>query len=190
MREMPFAIPLSPEGFQKDEEMSHVQRRMSDLENHFSDHAAVKALLADSDPLVYEYWEREYDGTGQSISFGMTRIFPGCVGNEFHLTKGHFHADGLGDEIHFTLSGQGVVLLYEKDGSCLDMKMQPGKVNYFPGNYAHRTINTGDGPLVFVGFWPPKIVHDYGTIHQKGFPKLVVSGPDGPMIVDNPKFAI
>jgi len=188
--EIPFSIPLSPEAFQSHAELKHVQRRLSDLEHHFLDHEAAKAILEVSNPLVYEYWEREYDGVGQSISFGMTRIFPGLVGNEFHLTKGHFHADSLGDEIHITFSGRGVVLLFDKNGSNQNLDMLPGRVNYLPGNFAHRTVNTGKEPLVFVGFWPPKIVHDYGSIQQHGFPKVVVVAEEGPKIIDNPKFTI
>ena len=190
MPDLPFSIPLSPEVFQSSVEVRHVQRRLSDLADHFADHSAVNAILKDSNPLVYEYWEQEYEGTSQGISFGMTRIHPGQVGNEYHLTKGHFHVDGFGDEIHITLSGQGLLLLFNKDGNCQTIEMLSGKMNYFPGNLAHRTINTGSEPLVFVGFWPPKIIHDYESIAQNGFPKQVVAGPQGPELVNNPNFPI
>ncbi len=190
MPELPFSIPLSSEAFQSHAELRHVQRRLSDLVDHFTDHSASNDILTDSNPLVYEYWEREYEGTSQGISFGMTRIHPGQVGNEYYLTKGHFHADDYGDEIHITLSGQGLLLLFNKDGSCQTFEMLADKMNYLPGNLAHRTINTGSTPLVFVGFWPPKIIHDYETILQNGFPKLVIAGPEGPELVNNLNFKI
>lgn len=190
MPELPFSIPLSPEAFQSHPELRHVQRRLSDLVDHFADHSASNAILENSNPLVYEYWEREYEGASQGISFGMTRIHPGRVGNEYYLTKGHFHADDFGDEIHITLSGQGLLLLFSEDGVCQTFEMLAGKMNYLPGNLAHRTINTGSEPLVFVGFWPPKIIHDYETILHNGFPKLVITGLKGPELINNPNFKI
>ena len=188
MPRLPFSLPLSPEDFQSQAELNHVQRRLSDMVDHFADHSASNAILENSDPLVYEYWEREFEGANQEISFGMTRIQPGKVGSEYHLTKGHFHADGFGDEVHITLSGQGLLLLFDKNGFSQTFEMLPGKMNYLTGNLAHRTINTGLEPLVFVGFWPPKIIHDYETILHKGFPKLVVAGPEGPQVINNPNY--
>lgn len=187
---LPFSIPLSPEAFQAQAELNHVQRRLSDLVDHFADHSASNAILKNYDPLVYEYWEREFEETSSGISFGMTRIQSGQIGNEYYLTKGHFHADSFGDEIHISVSGQGLLLLFDKNGYCQTLEMLPGKMNYITGNLAHRTINTGLEPLVFVGFWPPKIIHDYETILYKGFPKLVVAGPEGPKLITNPTFNI
>jgi glucose-6-phosphate isomerase len=182
----PFSLTLTPEGYQQSADLIHMQRHLSDLDGHFANQDAVRAMLANSDPLVYEYWEREYEGEGQAISFGMTRIFPGQVGKEYFKTKGHFHADDQGDEIHLTLEGEGLLLLSDRDGVCQTMEMKPGKVNYIPGHLAHRTINIGLQPLVFAGFWPPKILHDYETIARGGFPKLVVAGENGVELVDNP----
>ena len=186
MSEFPFSLTLTPEGFTQSNELIHMQRYLSGFSRYFTDQDAVKTMLADSDPLVYEYWEREYEGKGQAISFGMTRIYPGQVGKEFFKTKGHFHADNQGDEIHLTLDGEGLLLLSDRDGVCQTMEMKPGKVNYIPGHFAHRTINTGLEPLVFAGFWPPKIQHDYETIAHAGFSKLVIHGENGVELVDNP----
>ncbi|MCD6576694.1 MAG: hypothetical protein J7K66_01615 [Anaerolineaceae bacterium] len=82
------------------------------------------------------------------------------------------------------------MLLFNKDGNCQTFEMLPDKMNYLPGNLAHRTINTSSKPLVFMGFWPPEIIHDYETIEHGGFPKLVVAGPKGPELVINPNFQI
>jgi glucose-6-phosphate isomerase len=86
------------------------------MQDYFSNHTAIQPILAHSNPLIYEYWEMEYSGSGNGISFGMTRIQPGQIGNEYFFTKGHFHADGSGDEMHMTLDGQGLVLLLDREG--------------------------------------------------------------------------
>jgi glucose-6-phosphate isomerase len=185
---LPYSIPVSPEGFQANTNMNFVQRHLSDMQTYFSDIEAARSVLIKSNPLIYEYWEMEYNGPGNGISFGMTRIQPGQVGKEYYFTKGHYHADGLGDEIHITLNGQGMALLMDKEGHTTFMDMQQGKMCYYPGNLAHRTINTGLEPLIFVGIWPPNIIHDYGTIADQGFPKLVVASSKGLQIIDNPNF--
>ncbi|MCD6576696.1 MAG: hypothetical protein J7K66_01625 [Anaerolineaceae bacterium] len=56
IHEKPFSIPLSIEAFQSQTELKHVQRKLSDLVDHFSDHSALSAILNNSNPLVYEYW--------------------------------------------------------------------------------------------------------------------------------------
>lgn len=185
MSTLPFSLALSPEGFTQSSELTYMQRRLSDLSAHFTDQDAITSILADSDPLIYEIWEREYMGEGQAISFGMTRINPGQIGREYYKTKGHFHSNDQGDEIHLTLEGEGLLLLSDRDGICQTMEMKRGQVNYIPGHLAHRTVNIGSQPLVFTGFWPPKILHDYETIVRNGFSKLVVVGENGPELIDN-----
>jgi glucose-6-phosphate isomerase len=187
--ELPFYFPVTPEGFQATANMKHVQRRLSEMQDYFSDREAIKSILERSNPLIYEYWEMEYSGTGSGISFGMTRIQPGQIGNEYYLTKGHFHADGLGDEMHHTLDGQGRALLMDREEKTTSMEMLPGRMCYYPGNLAHRTINTGLEPLVFVGIWPPKIVHDYEIIKRSGFPKLIISRQSKPELIKNTRFS-
>jgi len=187
---LPFLISVNPEGFQSFPNMHHVQRHLSDLQDYFYDKSAVSSMLMKSDPLIYEYWEMEYAGTGNGLSFGMTCIQPGRIGNEYFLTKGHFHADGMGDEMHMILEGKGLVLLSDREGNSMCMEMLPAKICYYPGHLAHRTINTGIKPLVFVGIWQPNIVHDYETIKRSGFPKVVLASRSGPELINNPRFSL
>jgi glucose-6-phosphate isomerase len=187
--DLPFCFPVTPEGFQATANMKYAQRRLSEMQDYFTNREAVKSILALSNPLIYEYWEMEYSGSGNGMSFGMTRIQPGQIEDEYYLTKGHFHADGLGDEMHHTISGQGNALLLDRENNTTCMEMLPGRMCYYPGNLAHRTINTGLEPLVFVGIWPPNIVHDYEIIKRSGFPKLIVAGQSGSELIKNPRFS-
>ena len=67
-------------------------------------------------------------------------------------------------------------------------RLEPGKMVYVPKRYAHRSINTGNEPLVTFFAFRGDAGHDYGTIEQKGFRKLVVERDGKPEIIDNPKW--
>ena len=83
-----------------------------------------------------------------------TIIYPGCIGDEFHMTKGHFHAVRERGEVYLGLSGAGYVVLQTDDGQARHVHMAPGEVVYVPPSWAHRTVNTGETPLIFLSMWP------------------------------------
>jgi glucose-6-phosphate isomerase len=184
----PFSLPMTPEAFKSHKSGKYILRRLSDLKDHYSARSAVEQILMDEDPIIYEFWEHEYIGPGRGLSLGLTCIHPGMVGNEYYQTKGHFHVGDVGDEIYHVLEGQGFLLLYSKAGKQEVIRMVPGTFCYIPGTMAHRTVNIGSKNLVFASIWPPLIEHDYEIIVKKGFPKLVVEGPDGAILIENPSF--
>jgi len=49
-------------------------------------------------------------------------------------------------------------------------------------------VNTGDEPLVFFAVWPVSAGHDYDTLAERGFARLVLVGADGPQVVTNPRY--
>lgn len=163
-------------------------RRLTHLKDYFSDRQTVREVLAKDDPLIYEVWEVEYAGPGRGLSYGMTRLFPGTIGNEYFFTRGHFHSGDLGDEMYVVNSGKGVLLLSTRDGYCETLDLTAGQMVYVPSHLAHRTINIGTEELLFLSVWAPNIVHDYDTIAERGFPKLVVASPNGPETIENPVF--
>jgi glucose-6-phosphate isomerase len=61
--------------------------------------------------------------------------------------------------------------------------MQPGCISYIPGEWAHRTINTGDTPLVLFAIWPIDAGHDYESVERYGFLRRVFEGEDGPELL-------
>ena len=48
--------------------------------------------------------------------------------------------------------------------------MRPGTVAYVAPCWAHRTVNTGSEPFVFLAVYHGDAGHDYGTIETEGFP--------------------
>jgi len=183
----PFRLALEPEAFQLLGGCTEIVRRLSDMRDFFADEQAVERVLTSDDPVIYEFWKGECESSGGGVSYGLTRIHPGTVGREYHMTKGHFHTKD-GDEIYVVVEGRGLLLLQTREGEGRTVEMTPGHMVYVPTGWAHRTVNTGDAALIFLSIWPPGVGHDYGTVARYGFPQLVVQGADGPMVVRSPSF--
>ena len=163
-------------------------RRVSNLLTQFADEEAAKKLIAEGDPLLYEFYELELPEEPGVLRFGSTRLYPGKVGNEYFMTKGHFHTILDTSEIYYTLSGHGMMMMETPEGDVDCKEMNPGDALYVPGRWAHRSINIGTEPLILFFVFRADAGHDYGTIEKKGFRKLVVEQDGKPVIVPNPKW--
>lgn len=166
-----------------------VQRRsLSDLRGLFADAEAESALLSE-DPLLYEVHEAadipKHDG---HLLFSTTVLRPGVVGEEYFMTKGHYHARSDRSELYYGLSGKGLLLMQTPEGRVDAQPMRAGAACYVPPHWGHRSINTGDENLVFLAVYPADAGYDYGTIAAEGFAQIVVRGPDGPLLVPNPRY--
>lgn len=170
-------------------ETGRYRKRLSELAAVFRDKAALaRAVEEKVDPLVYEVVE--YRKGGSDLFFGTTTMEPGTVGGEYFMTRGHFHQRRDMGEIYYTQSGEGLLLLESREGVTATVAMTPGVCAFIPPDWAHRSINTGKGKLVFVWVCNPEAGHDYGEILQKGMRKIVVERDGRPEAVDNPAFAV
>jgi glucose-6-phosphate isomerase, archaeal len=163
-------------------------RHLRDLRGLFLDAAAESALVAD-DPLVYRVFEAadlpKEDG---HLRFSTTVIEPGRVGDEYFMTKGHFHARRDRAELYFGLSGRGLLLLQTPEGRFDAQPIAAGSAAYVPPHWGHRTVNTGDEPLVFLAVYPADAGYDYATIAEHGFAAVVLAALDGPQVMPNPRY--
>lgn len=98
----------------------------------------------------------------------------GKVGDEYYLTKGHLHSYRPAAEVYLGLRGEGMMLLEEENGEAYALPLRANSVVYVPGHTAHRTMNTGSEPLVYIGVYPSNAGHDYGTIAERNFQQVVV----------------
>ena len=156
------------------------ERRLSDLRGVFADEEAFERALAEGDPVVYRVQSVEPgDGDGD-LHYGIGTIAPGRVGDEFYMTKGHLHFWRPAAEVYIGLSGTGMMLLEdEESGESRLVPLGAGQTVYVPGHTAHRTVNTGTEPLVYIGVFPARAGHDYAAIAERNFRQIVVAGPDG-----------
>jgi glucose-6-phosphate isomerase len=162
-----------------------ITRKLRDLGDIFNDKTAYTAM--DGETVVYkvESWFPVEKNTEGGLFYGITYLYPGKVGEEYFMTKGHFHSIRNRAEYYCTLEGEGVLLLMDEEGNTRAEKMIPGSIHYIPGNTAHRTANVGDTILSFSAFWPSDAGHDYAIISENGFSKILVEQNRGPVLVNN-----
>lgn len=162
-----------------------VERRLSDLNGAFADDAAFTAALKGEDSLIYRvYGQSGHDGEGD-LHYGLGVLMPGRVGDEFYLTRGHIHEWRDAAEVYIGLAGKGLMLLEDIDtGGSGTFPLGKERIVYVPARTAHRTINTGDEPLVYFGVYPAGAGHDYGHLAEENFRKVVVAGESGYRVRD------
>jgi len=164
-----------------------IQRRLSDLAGQFHDGTALRSLIEAGNPVAYEVLEVRRPEREGELLCGLSILYPGLVGGEYFMTKGHYHAVRATAEIYYCLSGAGLLLMENHQGEWTAEELRPGRVVYVAPGWAHRSINTSpDQQLVTFFVYPAHAGHDYGTIETCGFRKLVLCRNGAPDIVDNP----
>ena len=120
------------------------QKQLKALEGIFEDEAAFRKM--DGGTIVYhvETHDNGEDGKNGGLFFGTSFVHPGKVGNEFFMTKGHFHAKADAGEYYWCISGHGFLVLQNENGECTVEEVKQGSLHYIPGRCAHRLVNTGD----------------------------------------------
>ena len=186
----PFVLDFDlASGFCKSGKVKPIQRRVSNMASQFADEAAARALVENGDPLLYEFYGLDLPEDDPGVlQFGTTILYPGKVGQEYYMTKGHFHTILDTCEIYYCLKGHGAMLMETPEGDVDFKELRPGEALYVPGRWAHRSINLGDEPLVMFFVYRADAGHDYGTIEEKGYRKLVVEQDGKPTLVDKPKW--
>ena len=165
------------------------RRYLSQMKKMFADSTAVEKILEKEDPVLYEWFELGCPERAGDLAFGVTSLKPGKVGNEYYMTKGHFHTVLATAEVYYTFSGEGYMVMENPEGDTMEVPISKGQTIYVPRNYAHRMVNTGTEPLVTFFVFAADAGHDYGTIETKGYHKMIVEKDGSPVVVDNPKWA-
>ena len=149
----------------------------------YADADAVARM--DPESLLYkvQWWEPVAPGVEGGLFCGGTILESGRVGDEYFMTKGHFHAVRNRGEYYATVAGEGMLLLMDEQRRTRVEVMTPGSLHYIPGATAHRVVNTGDVPLRFWACWPSDAGHDYGTIATEGFSARVLLRNGVPTLV-------
>ena len=188
MIDLPFSFSLPSPDVIPSRVDNHIIRTLSALKGQFLDQATYNQMLAEEDRLIYEVYEIKRPEVEGEMLMGISIVHPGKVGNEFFMTKGHFHSVLETSEIYYCLRGEGYMVMETPEGDTSVEALSPGKVLYVPPRWAHRSVCTSRlEDLVTFFAYPANAGHDYGTIERSGFRKLVVDGDHGPEIIDNPR---
>jgi len=167
---------------------NHIQRHLSDMAAMYSDQEAVQRLLAEGDPLLYEVYQYDVPAENGQLLVVTSIIHPGKVGDEYYMTKGHYHARQDTAEVYLGLQGRGCLLMQTTEGDFQSTQFGPSTVGYIPPYWAHRMVNTGQADFIFYGVYPADAGHDYGSIETTGFPYLVLERDGQPAFVVNPSY--
>jgi len=167
---------------------NHLTRRLSDMQGQYADSDTYESFLKAGDPVLYEVYEvRRPEVTGEMIQ-GLSIVHPGKVGDEYYMTKGHFHVVLDTAETYYCLQGSGMMVMETPEGDWAVEELRPQRVLYVPPRWAHRSVNIHpDEKLVTFFVYPADAGHDYGTIEKLGFRKLVVDNNGLAQVVDNPR---
>lgn len=164
------------------------KRSLSQMKNMFYDQKAVHEILESGDPVIYEFYELGCPERAGDLAFGTTILYPGKIGGEYFMTKGHFHTKLETAEVYYTLNGKGYMVMEDPEGDTIEVPLLKGQAVYVPRRYAHRSVNIGNEPLVLFYTFQADAGHDYGTIETKGYHKMVVEKNGCTTIVPNPNW--
>ncbi len=191
---MPHIVPFVTEIDMNSGELSApgyvIQRKLSDMATMYIDEAAARRILAEEgDRLIYEVQGVALPAEEGQIPHCTTRILAGRIGEEYHMTKGHYHARREQGEVYFGLSGRGYLVMQTETGETSVVEMVAGSAAYVPPYWAHRTVNVGAEDFVFFSAWEARASHDYGAIERAGFRKLVLLRNGKPAVLENPNYS-
>lgn len=154
--------------------IEYIQRRISDLRMMFQDSVAVEDAIQAGDRVVYEIRAHPFCTDNSDMVMGTTQIFPGKIGHEYHMTKGHFHQRDDQPEIYACVQGKGFLQMMTAEGEYISHPWEAGVVSHIPPQFAHRVVNTGSIPLVFVSFYHLAAGHDYRPVEERGLKYRII----------------
>lgn len=171
---MPFSVNIDPDTGVMENAENHLIRNASDMKGYYANENALQKIInKGNDPLHYEVFEVPVPEEYGHLSYCISKLQPGIIGDEFFMTKGHYHTVVQTAEIYYCLRGKGYMMMKTADGKCVAEKMERGRMVYVPPFWAHRSINTGNEPLISFCVYPGDAGHNYGDIVTEGFPKRI-----------------
>jgi glucose-6-phosphate isomerase len=105
------------------------------------------------------------------------------------MTKGHFHEANNQPEIYHCVQGEGFLQMMTLEGEYVSVPWKTDTITHIPPQFAHRVVNTGNIPLVFVASFHVAAGHIYGPIESKGFKYIIVEKDGKPVEMLSPKWA-
>ena len=173
-------MKLSPEG-------ELIIRKLNDMAEMYQNQEAVKESFKEN-PVIYKFYNVQIPEESGHLQHCISIVYPGKIGNEYYMTKGHFHKIKDTSEIYLTLKGRGKLVMQTPDQRSKVVEMKEGSISYIPPYWAHRTINIGDEPLIFFSVYRGDAGHNYGIIEKKGMAVIIVEEEGKPAIKKNPAY--
>lgn len=114
-------------------ESENVSRTLGDLRGIFADVDAFSRMPQNMPAYEVSSFLPEQEGTPGGLYFGITYLHPGKVGNEYFMTKGHFHANIDRAEFCWGLEGEGMLILMDQLRRVWAERVFPGSPTLYTG---------------------------------------------------------
>lgn len=165
------------------EDVTRSTRVLGELDGVFQDKEAFEKM--DKEQVVYHVssYLPVLENTPGGLFMGITTLYPGKVGKEYFMTKGHFHSNSDRAEFYWGVEGEGLLILMDEQRNVWAERIFPGSLHYIPCKVAHRVANIGYQKLVFSACWPSDAGHDYETIAHHGFAQRLLDVKGVPTLV-------
>lgn len=163
--------------------VNEVTQTISQMSGIFRDEVALRALNQSTVIYRVQLLVPVPGDTEGGLFLGTTFLEPGLVGDEYFMTKGHFHSIRNRSEYYITISGAGGLVLMDENRTTWVEPMSPGSIHYIPACVAHRVANIGNSVLSFIACWPSDSGHDYASILGCGFSARLRSIHGSPTLV-------
>jgi glucose-6-phosphate isomerase len=159
------------------------------MRGQYFDGEAFERALGKEDRVLYEVYEIRRPEKAGELLMGVSIVHPGLIGDEYFMTKGHFHTILETAEVYYCLKGSGIMVLESPEGDWAVERLSPGTVLYVTPCWAHRSVNIGKNEdLIMLYVYPGQAGHDYRTIEVQGFRKRIVERDGQLEIVGNPRW--
>ncbi len=111
---LPFTFGIDASGGILDRYDNHIQRHLSAMAGQYQDQEAYAALLAQGDVFSTRCTKRYVRKLQGELLNGLSVLHAGKVGDEYFMTKGHFHAVLETAEVYYLPERRG----YDGDGDA------------------------------------------------------------------------
>jgi len=169
----------------KGEPIINQLRLLKEIAGIFHDQETLSGMSQETPAYSVQSWLPVAEGTPGGLFFGVSTILPGKVGNEYFMTKGHFHAQSDRAEFYWGVQGKGMLILMDRERNTWGEEVSPGSLHYIGGEIAHRLANMGDENLIVGACWPSDAGHDYEEIATNGFSARLVEVEGKPTLIEN-----
>ena len=105
-----------------------MQRFLSQMSGMYANDEAFEEILSQEDPLVYEFFDMGVPESEKEVAYGTSITYPGKVGDEYYMTKGHFHTVIDTAEVYYCLRGNGYMLMENPEEILESVKIRLKKV--------------------------------------------------------------
>lgn len=156
--------------------------KLKDLQGVFCDTQAADEM--DAETCIYQVEMLPAQSVEGELNFGVTHLEAGIIGDEFYMTRGHFHQRIEQAEFYLGCQGEGLLLLQDEQGEVRVEKVFAGSIHHIGGYLAHRLVNTGSMRLSAMAVWPAVAGHNYEALKQNGFNVSVVKDGDHYRLVE------